>query len=474
MKITDVHIEGFQGINWLDLHIKTPILLVSGANNSGKSSLVNAISFAVTGSTARVKLKKDYKELVHEGADSKKSHVSVKTANINYARTVSTGKFGHGCVAADSPFLFPYLDGTVKYADLDRKQRQELITETTGVKADRDAVVALMVQRGISDEAIEMTLPLLRSGFEAAHKQAKSKESECKGAWSATTNEKYGSAKAPSWEAESVDLSGVAKLEETIANNKSDIADTTAKLAQVRQKVQGQADNHGTKTQCPECDAWLWFHGGKATKHVETGVTPATYTKYEKAIIKGEGVLRGLQGSLAFSQAELKALMDTSKADEITKKALGYHNQVESWNRVADALSPNGIPLEIVNTIITPLNVHLAQTSTLTGWGQVVIRPDLELTVGGRLYNLLSESEKWRADIAMSEMISKVSGLGIFIADRFDVLSLPNRAKCLGWLMKVCENHETIIILGTLKALPEKLPPKVSGLWLEYGKQQEA
>ena len=474
MKITDVHIEGFQGINWLDLHIKTPILLVSGANNSGKSSLVNAISFAVTGSTARVKLKKDYKALVHDGADPKKSHVSVKTGDHNYARTVSTGKFGHGCVATDSPFLFPYLDGTVKYADLDRKQRQELITETTGTKADREAVVTLMKQRGISDIAIEMTLPLLRSGFEAAHKQAKAKESECKGAWSAITAEKYGSQKAPTWAAEAVDLSGVAKLEETIASNKSDIADTTAKLAQVRQKVQGQADNHGVKTQCPCCDEWLWFHGGKATKHVETGVTPATFTKYDNAIIKGEGVLRGLQGSLAYSQAELKSLMDTSKADVITETALGYHNQVESWNKVADALSPNGIPLEIVNTIIAPLNVHLAQTSTLTGWSQVVIRPDLELTVGGRLYNLLSESEKWRADIAMSEMISKVSGLGIFIADRFDVLSLPNRQRCLAWLMKVCENHETIIILGTLKALPPTLPPPIAGLWLEYGKQQEA
>ena len=72
----------------------------------------------------------------------------------------------------------------------------------------------------------------------------------------------------------------------------------------------------------------------------------------------------------------------------------------------------------------------------------------------------------------MSEMISAISGLGIFIADRFDVLSLPNRAKCLSWLMEVCAKHETIIILGTLKALPPKFPPQISGLWLEYGKQQ--
>lgn len=106
MKITNVHIEGFQGINWLDLNIKTPILLVSGANNSGKSSLVNAISFAVTGSTDRVKLKKDYDNLVHDGADTKKAHVSVKTPNATYVRKVATGKLGT-ISAADSPLLFP-------------------------------------------------------------------------------------------------------------------------------------------------------------------------------------------------------------------------------------------------------------------------------------------------------------------------------------------------------------------------------
>ena len=64
MKITQIDVKNFQGLHYAALAVSEPVLLVSGGNGAGKSSLLDAIAMAYTGNPSRVTLKRDIKSLI--------------------------------------------------------------------------------------------------------------------------------------------------------------------------------------------------------------------------------------------------------------------------------------------------------------------------------------------------------------------------------------------------------------------------
>ena len=161
---------------------------------------------------------------------------------------------------------------------------------------------------------------------------------------------------------------------------------------------------------------------------------------------------------------------DMDAADERTKKARQYHQDVEDWAQIAAALSPDGIPAEILGEALGPINERLAQSAADTAWPAVEIGADMTITFGRRLYDFLSESEKWRADAMVSESIAFLSGLRILLLDRFDVLDTQARGEALTWLNVLAENDEieTVIVLATLKQRPA-LPDTMQAVWIADG-----
>ena len=115
-------------------------------------------------------------------------------------------------------------------------------------------------------------------------------------------------------------------------------------------------------------------------------------------------------------------------------------------------------------------------TSKLAGWKLPVIDGDMNITVGGRPYGLLSESEKWRADYLLAEAISHVSGRRLLVLDRMDVLDAPGRNDLIFWLADMADANafDTALVLGTMrrdqleKALPG-LPDNFGVFWMEGG-----
>jgi hypothetical protein len=61
--------------------------------------------------------------------------------------------------------------------------------------------------------------------------------------------------------------------------------------------------------------------------------------------------------------------------------------------------------------------------------------------------------------------ISKITKIGVLILDRIDVLDLPSRSVAMNWLLGLSSEFGTIMVMGTLKALPP-LPSGVQGLWM--------
>ncbi|MBX3603228.1 MAG: recombinase RecF [Rubrivivax sp.] len=166
-----------------------------------------------------------------------------------------------------------------------------------------------------------------------------------------------------------------------------------------------------------------------------------------------------------------KAAADAAEAK--TAQAAEHAKDVAAWELIAEQLSPDGIPADLLREALGPIHERLHQHAADTGWPQVRIHEDMRITAGERDYRLLSESERWRTDAMLAEAIAHLSGHRLLLLDRMDVLDLPARGELLGWLDTLAELGEidTALVFATLKAPPAAgaLPPHVGALWIDNG-----
>jgi hypothetical protein len=185
--------------------------------------------------------------------------------------------------------------------------------------------------------------------------------------------------------------------------------------------------------------------------------------------------LANLKVSRERMQADIRMLegwkRDVAAAEGKTKKAAEHHAAVTAWLAIADALSPDGIPGQLLAEALQPLNSTLQIAAADTKWPCVCISPDMQITAGKRVYGLLSESEKWRVDAMIAQAVAKVSGHKMLMLDRMDVLDIPGRLALLQWLDMLAEDGtiDTALLFGTLKALPTGLPSTIAAYWIEDG-----
>jgi hypothetical protein len=160
-------------------------------------------------------------------------------------------------------------------------------------------------------------------------------------------------------------------------------------------------------------------------------------------------------------------------AQKRTDEAAKHAADVAAWDAIGDALSPDGIPAEILAAALGPINDRLAQSAADTEWARIEIGPDMSITAAlhERPYRLMSESEKWRADAMLAEAIAHLSGVRLLVLDRFDVLDTKGRSDLLSWLDVLAANGEidTALVFGTLKGIPANLPATIGASWVEAG-----
>ncbi|HEP8815796.1 TPA: AAA family ATPase [Pseudomonas aeruginosa] len=204
-----------------------------------------------------------------------------------------------------------------------------------------------------------------------------------------------------------------------------------------------------------------------------------------EAIANGEQAINELRQARDASRAKLVALQEALEAatqrEASIAKARAAHQDVVAWTGMADALSPTGIPAEILADAIGPVNDTLKRLAGTAGWSPVQISSDIDVTFGGRLYGLLSESERWRCDATLALAIATISGLRLALLDRLDVLDIPARTQ---QAMKLFQSLaaggeiDTLIVAGTLKEPMAKTPAWLQAVWIDAGQladqQQQA
>ncbi|HCF1605279.1 TPA: AAA family ATPase [Pseudomonas aeruginosa] len=216
-----------------------------------------------------------------------------------------------------------------------------------------------------------------------------------------------------------------------------------------------------------------------AALEAETAQAPSA-----EAIANGEQAINELRQARDRQQAKVQSLQEAFNAaaqrQDVIKQAAGFHAEVCAWSALADALSPAGIPAEILADAIGPVNELLQRLSGTAGWSPVQISADIDVTFGGRLYGLLSESERWRCDATLALTIAAISGLRLALLDRLDVLGLPSRSQALTLLRAVTMDKEidSVIVAGTLKEPMAKAPAWLQAVWIDAGQlvdqQQQA
>lgn len=576
MRISEFNITNFQGLRNAALVVSEPLLLVSGHNGAGKSSLLDAISMALTGQPRRVNLKKDMGQLVTEGQKKGEAHI-VWVGNDGEEQTswVMLPK-GNTAPVPDLPYL-PFVLDASKFAALDGKERRRVLFDLTGAKASPNEFGTRLEAKGAAPALVEKIKPMLRSGPQAAADQAKDYASEARGAWKALTGENYGSDKAEGWEPEAIHVDGIdqaqvdqvaeqvrvldqdlTEAQQVLGGHKANAAASVQRQQRIQQlqEVADLIERRRTKLdvdkanrdewdgklaearraaeggpahdplECPHCQGALELHRGAPGERIEVRAYVAPekvadpdaakrvteYSGYlesalravqnserdvrasedaaaqvqalqaEAANVPNEGAIANAEQTInelrqerdklnAKHQALQEAMAATSGRAELIAKAAKHHVEVQCWSLIADALGPNGIPAEILADAIGPMNNLLAIQSAAAGWSKVQISSDIDVTFGGRLYGLLSESEKWRCDTLLAVAIARLSGIGLVVLDRLDVLDLPSRGQALGLLRRLTADGDlqSVILAGTLKQPMATVPTGMQAVWIDGG-----
>lgn len=192
----------------------------------------------------------------------------------------------------------------------------------------------------------------------------------------------------------------------------------------------------------------------------------------DEALANAQELINDLRQQRASAFAKQQALQEAIDAvagrAKMIEQAAGWHREVTNWLAIAEAMSPEGIPADLLSAALAPINQSLSVLAGMAGWPLVEISRDIEVTSQGRPYGLISESEKWRADTLLALAIAQITELRLVVLDRFDVLEPKARGQVIGLLDKLAtmESIDTVIMMGTLKEKPAALPPTFTAAWI--------
>lgn len=576
MKLDYLMADNFLRLNLLEVDMSgATVHLFAGNNEAGKTSIQEAIRFALQGDTPRVgKTIAERALMIRDG--SKAGTVGIKVDGVNLIREIKSGKFTQEDMNnVQLPPFLPFLLDAQAFARMTVGARRDFLIRLTGIKTDPEDIERRMKAKGVHERCIADCKAQLRISLTEAHKYAVKQQASAREQWVGLTGRaRYGSQIAADWKPdtpegydpqalldsekesdtiqEAIDAlntrigSTRAKLEEAkkalatagtaekfdpkklkaavravdaesilLAGMQSEYSTMNAQLANAREKA---------PVTCCKCHTQLRvsFRGNEADVSLYKPLTEEEEGKLQAQIIQiaseisdKEGVIRGLRAEVvqhqrlealaagsgpAVTQKDVdgieeqlggyiesltqlginKAAVSESlgnlraaatlvqNAEKIEARAGSLHRGVQAWGKCVEALAPDGIPAEILSDTLKPVNNRLRETSLATRWPQITIDPTMEIQADGRRYSLLSESSRWRADAALADAIAHLSGLKLLVLDRIDVLDLANRGALMGWVQGIMGDYETILLFGTLKALP-KLPAGMQGHWVENG-----
>jgi hypothetical protein len=316
MKLTHIEITNYLGIAALALDLsKHTAHVFGGANNSGKSTISDAVRLALTGDSLRVELKKDYAKLL---LDPKQRGSVALTFRIddsdNVHRAVVHLPEGKRTITLDPDDAYTarlrcVLDAQ-RFARLDDKEKRRLLFDVMGVSFAIPAICAKLAERGIASGRLEAVKPMLRLGFDGASAEAATMAREKKAAWKAVTGEQWGSEKGAEWKAPDVNYDDEGHGRQMAAHRvaESELNAAQRDLGALKAKAQGAESNAAAITESERIAA---LHGER-TVALEAAKAAATSARERAAKLEADllEANKGVDGTaLACPCCKAKLLM---------------------------------------------------------------------------------------------------------------------------------------------------------------------
>jgi hypothetical protein len=467
MKLNSLEITNFHSIPHTRIEF-APFTLFAGPNWSGKTSIQQAIRMCLTGDVSRVRLKGNYKLLVR---DTQKS-ATVAGDWAGEARTALLKNATAGHQVPKDAVVHPALLDAERFCRLeDDKERVALMMEILCGPPDPKQVAEIMRERGLPDPYIEHLTPFLTSGWDAVANAAAAGVKEARTKWVAATGDgPYGSEKAAAWEAKSKVSDEMKTAGNSIEKNRERVALAQKQLEEHQatlMQLEAEWAQVGAQLECPHCkESFQPISDERAEE-----LAPAIPAQRDALAMLRNAVdtrVRDLENSILSHKIVNDDASDVRRANEAAK---GAHAAVQAWTQAAELVGITGIPSEILAPRLQALNERLRESAACfqsIGYGCVQVAADGAVTRDGRIFGLLSEAEQWIAATMVTEALVHVSGAGLFMVDRLDVLWPKYRGVAISWLKdEVVASGTQVICFATLKQKP--VITGVRCLWLEGG-----
>ena len=466
-----IRIENFIRVPYLDLEVTRPVLFIGGPNEAGKTSLKEAIQFAFYGDNPRVKYKKDYDQLVTNGA--KRGSVELTFDNYSVKRNVKDGKATGDTDAIPTDLVVASIClGSTRFVDLEEKMRRALVMRLLNIEVTPAKITAELQERGISDATIKRYEPIYKHGLAAAFDKADRISKEDRGAWKEVTGENYGPDKAEGWAPPEpvIALDEVraaqASLDEEIVHMQ---ADREKELEPVLLKIKelNDAIEQPKPKPCPECGAELLYNAGAFVKYA--GLTEAQ--KKAQQGLRSVQLIKAQEIRERHDAATRAKLADRAALDQQVLEASGHEKKraraAELHASIKDAEvlrglfgdGPDGIMGRAVTKATAVFNDRVATLARGIGWLPVTLGGDMTVRrTDGCLYSLLSESAQWRVDLLLHVVIAQLASFNWLVFDRVDVLEPSDRPRFIKWANSLGDLADrwpiTLIAFATLKEKP--------------------
>jgi hypothetical protein len=539
MHIETMEVSNFLGVSHVAITPKAKVVLVAGANGAGKTSVYQAIRLAWLDELPRIELKRDAAALLRGGAAKGsvmvKSDRGTTAITLPSRTRAGSAMLGTNTTIALAPSEFTgwapedrkrfvlAMSGTALNRDAIAKR-----LEARGIPAELIAEIRPLLAAGF-DSAMGSArdrAAQARGAWRAVTGEVYgSKKAE---GWRpddvpALPEPPVGMDEAianhdAAVRAHSALVERAAAAAKAVEQRKVDRT-LVATKPEVLAAIEANRENAGAEEEretlaCPDCGCALLLVNGKLEKYtppatgkrVKASVRAAAKRAFEAAIINqnaiaqaearlagpmpeppAEGevaaaleakaeradVLRTLQGQHE-KYAEAKRAADT-QSDRMAS-ARKHHENVGAWEKAEEALSPNGIPSELIGEALAPLRAAIGAVTTdaIRDWPLPVIGDDCNVTAWGRPYGLLSESEQWRVDAVLGAAVANVTGMRFLALDRADILEPAQRGPLMDWLLATTDagTLDQAWIFATLKGDPKMLAEDgVESHWIVNGSE---
>lgn len=176
----------------------------------------------------------------------------------------------------------------------------------------------------------------------------------------------------------------------------------------------------------------------------------------------------GARAKLAASEARLNSFKKKSDADRM-------HASIEKNQLVVDILAPSGLRLNVLYAAVRAFcDEWVKPLIKASGFPSVAIDRELSLTLGDRVYLMLSEAEKYIVRTVLQVAMAMKLGDTVMVIDAADILMRSGRNSLVKLLAKSGIDTLLFMSLGSVGELPDlEKTGKGKSYWIEDGEVVE-